>query len=60
MEPEITNNVLMLVAKSTAVFSYIMIKSGLYRFIHTRMHAHTHTYFVTVYPRSTANSKQKY
>lgn len=43
MEAEITNNVMMLVAKSIALLSYIMIKSELYRIINgISMHACTH------------------
>jgi len=49
MEAEITNNVMMLVAKSTAIYSYIMIKYRLYRTINgmhaqVRTHTHTHTH----------------
>jgi hypothetical protein len=64
MEAEITNNVMILVAKSSALYSYTMIKYGLYRIINgTRTQAnmractHTQIYFVTVYPRLMANSK---
>jgi len=64
MEAEITNNVMMLVAKSIALLSYIMIKSELYRIIngtsmHARTHTHSHTHFVTVYPRLIANRQHK-
>jgi len=47
MEAEITNDVMMLAAKNTALLSYIMIKSGLYRIIDAPpplpKHTHTHT-----------------